>query len=164
MALCAIHLRATLLRRVSPVRCNASFPVNQPVAVRCCFPAILIAEYPNPAFTIPAQPVGAEPSVMAVINGSNRTLAQHRHPDQPINILHSLDLRLDNTHSLNDTRPWFSSSPRSIVYNTVILASRDNNFVTLSSRRSQRMPNWLLRLWRKIVGFRHTQPIPTPTT
>jgi hypothetical protein len=37
-ARCAIRLRATVLQRVSPVRCSASFPANQPVAARCCFP------------------------------------------------------------------------------------------------------------------------------
>ena len=48
---------------------------------------------------IPAQPVRAEPSIMAVVGGSKRTLTHHGRPDQSIDVLDRLDLRLDNPHS-----------------------------------------------------------------
>ncbi len=68
----------------------------QPAAT---FPSVLIAQYTDVALTIPAQPVRAEPSIMAVVDGSKRTLAHHGRPDQSINLLNRLNLRLDNTHS-----------------------------------------------------------------
>jgi hypothetical protein len=68
----------------------------QPAAT---LPTVLIAQHTDVALMIPAQPVRAEPSIMAVVDGSKRTPAHHRCPDQSINVLDCLNLRLDNTHS-----------------------------------------------------------------
>ena len=61
---------------------------------------VLIAQHTDVALMIPAQSVRAKPSIMAVVDGSKRTLAHHRRPDQSINLLDRLDLRSDNPHSL----------------------------------------------------------------
>jgi hypothetical protein len=90
------------------------------------FSTILVAKHPNLALSIPAQPVRAEPPFATVINGSNRTFANHGRPDQSINLLDRLDLRLDNTHLLHDTRLLRASSTGSVIYNTVILAGNVN--------------------------------------
>ena len=99
------------------------------------FPTILIAKYSNPAFTIPTQPVRTEPPTAAVIDGSNRTPANHCRPDQSINVFDRLDLCLDNAHLPNDTRPLSVFPMRSIIYNTVILMTRPSEprFKPLSS-------------------------------
>ena len=91
----------------------------QPAAT---FPSVLIAKHTDVALMIPAEPVRAEPSSMAVVDGSKRTLANHGRPDQSINLLDRLDLRLDNAHSFKDIRLPPETSMGSIVYNTVILA------------------------------------------
>jgi len=57
-----------------------------------------------------------------VIDGSDRTFANDGRPDQSINVLDRLDLRLYNTHVLHDTGPLSLISTVSIFYNTVILA------------------------------------------
>ena len=62
-------------------------------------PTVLITQHTNLAFVIPAQPVGAEPPITAVIDGSNRTFANYGRPDQSINLLDRLDGGLDNTQS-----------------------------------------------------------------
>ena len=62
-------------------------------------PSVLIAQQTDVALMIPAQPVRAEPSTMAVVDGSKRTLAHYRCPDQSINLLDCLKIRSDNTHS-----------------------------------------------------------------
>jgi len=51
------------------------------------FSRVLIAQHPDVAAVIPAQPVRAEPSVMAVVAGSKWTLAHDRCPNQPVNVL-----------------------------------------------------------------------------
>jgi hypothetical protein len=63
------------------------------------FPSLLIAQDTDVAWVILAQPVWTEPPIMAVVDGAKRTLAHHGRPDQSINVLDRLDLRLDNTHS-----------------------------------------------------------------
>ena len=60
--------------------------------------AVLIAEYAEPSLSIPAQPVRAKQSEPLLIRGLDRLLIRHRSPDQPINILHRLDPRLDDPH------------------------------------------------------------------
>ena len=90
----------------------------QPAAT---FPSVLIAQYTDVALMIPAQPVRAEPSIMAVVDGSKRPLAHHSRPDQSIHLLDRLDLGLDNAHSFKDIRLPRETSMRSIIYNTVIL-------------------------------------------
>ena len=62
------------------------------------FSAVLIAQYTHFAFFIPAQPVRAKQPRESVIAGRNRAPLRHGSPDQPINILYGLDLRLNNTH------------------------------------------------------------------
>jgi hypothetical protein len=93
----------------------------QPAAT---LPRVLIAQHTDIALMIPAQPVRAEPSIMAVVDGSKRTLAHHGRPDQSINLLNGLDLRLDDTHLFKNIRLPRGTSMGSIFYNTVILVCR----------------------------------------
>lgn len=62
------------------------------------FPRVLIAQHTDVALMVPAQSVRAEPSIMAMVDRSKRTLAHHGRPDEPINVLDCLDLRFDNAH------------------------------------------------------------------
>jgi hypothetical protein len=48
-------------------------------------------------------------------------LTDHSLPDQAINVLDRLNLRLDDTHLLHDTPALPSFSTGSVFYNTVIL-------------------------------------------
>jgi hypothetical protein len=61
------------------------------------FSAVLVAQHTHFAFLVPAQPVRAKQPRESVIAGGNRTLARHGGPDQPVNLFHCLDLRLNNT-------------------------------------------------------------------
>ena len=70
---------------------------------------------------IPAQPVRAEPSIMAVVGGSKRTLTHHGRPDQSIDVLDRLDLRLDNPHSSRGYPAAAKNFNGFVFYNTVIL-------------------------------------------
>ena len=113
-----LHSAEFLQRNTAPV-CRRAGRLQSTATL----PSILIAQHTNLAFVIPAQPVRTEPPIAAVIDGSNRTFANHGRPDQSINVLDRLDLRLDNTHLLHDTRLSPGSSMDSIIYNTVILGS-----------------------------------------
>jgi hypothetical protein len=90
---------AQLLQRYTPPVSRRAVSLQSTATL----PTILIAQHSDLALAIPAQPVGAEPSIPAVIAGSNRTLAHHGHPNQSINVLDRLDPRLDNAHPLYDT-------------------------------------------------------------
>ena len=94
-----LHSAEFLQRQTAPVRWRVGR--LQPAAA---LTGILIAQHPNPAFVIPAQPMRTEPPVAAVIDGSNRTLAHDGGSDQLINVLDRLDPCLDNTHPFHDTR------------------------------------------------------------
>ena len=61
--------------------------------------AILVAQHPKFSGTIPAQPVRAKQPKPLVIDGFYRLLVRYGRPDQPIDVLNSLDSCLDNTHS-----------------------------------------------------------------
>jgi hypothetical protein len=86
--------------------------------------SVLVAQHTKLPLVIPAQSVGTEPSIAAVIGGANRTLTHHARSEQLIHVLDRLDLRSDNPHHLYDTRLSRSFSMVSIVYNTVILGPR----------------------------------------
>ena len=64
----------------------------------------------------------AEPPIPVVIGGTNRMLTDHSRPDQAINILDRLNLRLDDTQLLHDTRLGHHPQPVQYFFNTVILA------------------------------------------
>ena len=64
------------------------------------FSAVLIAQYTQFAFLVPAQPVRAKQPRKSVVDGGNRVPARHSSPDQPVNLFHCLDLRLNNTHGI----------------------------------------------------------------
>ena len=110
-----LHSTEFLQGNTTPV-CRRAGRLQSPATL----PTILITQHTNPAFVIPAQPVGTEPPIPAVIDGSNWTFALHRRPDQSIHVLDCLDPRLNNTHLLHDTRLSPGSSTGSTIYNTVI--------------------------------------------
>src|ERR1035441_3151278 len=112
-----LHSAEFLQRNTTPVGRRANC-----LQSTATLPAILITQHTALAFVIPAQPVRAEPPIPAVIAGSNGTSAHHGRPNQLVDVLDRLDLRLDNTHLLYDIRLLQSSSMDSIIYNTVILA------------------------------------------
>ena len=62
------------------------------------FPTVLIAEYAKPSLSIPAQSVRAKQSKPPLIHRLDRLFVLHGSPDQPINLLHRLDLCLDDPH------------------------------------------------------------------
>ena len=62
--------------------------------------AILVAQHPKFSGTIAAQSVRTKQPKPLVIDGFYRFFVRYGRPDQPINILNSLDLCLDNAHSL----------------------------------------------------------------
>ena len=60
--------------------------------------AVLVAQYAELPFPIAAQSVRAKQSMPALLVGFDRLFVRHGSPDQPINLLHRLDLRLDDPH------------------------------------------------------------------
>ena len=68
-----------------------------------------------------------------MINGSHGTLANHSRPDQLINVLDRLDLRLNNTHPPLRYPAAPRSSMGSAIYNTVILAAGETSEVILAA-------------------------------
>ena len=81
--------------------------------------AILIAEHARFAQTIAAQPVRAKQPRELLVDGSDRLPVRHRHPNQPVHVLHRLDLCLDNSSQLHDTAGALSLY-LSTIYNTVV--------------------------------------------
>ncbi len=76
-----------------------------PVCRRTCwlqpalaFAAVLIAEDAKPSFPIPAQSVRTKQSMPLLVRGFDRLFVRHGSPNQPIDVLHCLDLRLHDTH------------------------------------------------------------------
>jgi len=67
------------------------------------FSPVLIAQPTHFAFLVPAQPVRAKQPWESVIAGRHRAPVCHGSPDQPINFLHCLNLRLNNTHNFHVT-------------------------------------------------------------
>jgi hypothetical protein len=61
--------------------------------------SILVAQHPQFSGTNPAQSVRTKQPKPLVIDSFYRLPARYGRPDQPINILNSLDSCLDNTHS-----------------------------------------------------------------
>src|SRR5262245_8307977 len=60
--------------------------------------AILIAQHPKFPSSIAAQSVRTKQPKPLIIDGFYGLLARYSRPDQPINILNSLDPCLDNSH------------------------------------------------------------------
>lgn len=67
------------------------------------FSSVLIAQHPQFAFLVPAQPVRAKQPRALVITGGNRALVRHGSPDQFVDLFDCLNLRPDNTHSFHIT-------------------------------------------------------------
>ena len=61
--------------------------------------AVLVAQHAKVSGATSAQSVRTKQPKPLVIDGFYRLFARYGCPDQPINILNSLDLCLDNTHS-----------------------------------------------------------------
>jgi hypothetical protein len=71
------------------------------------FSAILIAKHPKFSRPVPTQPMETQQPRPPIINRLNRLFARYGRPDQPINVLDSLDICSDNTHlSSRYRRPW----------------------------------------------------------
>src|SRR6187402_1087467 len=70
------------------------------------FSAVLTAQYTDFASSVTAQSVRAKQPRESVIAGRNRAPVRHGSPDQPVNLFHCLDLRLNNTHNFHVTAPW----------------------------------------------------------
>jgi hypothetical protein len=83
--------------------------------------AILVAQHPKFSGTIAAQSVRTKQPKPLVIDGFYRFFVRYGRPDQPINILNSLDLCLDNAHSLPIRASPDVTSRGIDIYNTVIL-------------------------------------------
>ena len=82
---------------------------------------ILITKHARFTQTIAAQPMRAKQPREIFVNRADRPFILDCRPDQSVHLLHSLDLRLDNTHP-NFTIPPVALSPcHSTVYNTVVL-------------------------------------------
>ena len=60
--------------------------------------AILVTQHPKFSGAIPTQSVRTKQPKPLVIDGFYRLFASYGTPDQPINILHRLDLCPDDTH------------------------------------------------------------------
>ena len=89
------------------------------------FAAILIAEHARLAQAIAAQPVRAKQPRQIFIDGPDRSLIRYRRPNQPIHLLHGLNLRLNDTHP-NFTIPLVALSLcPSAIYNTVVLVGSE---------------------------------------
>lgn len=97
--------------------------------------AILIAEHARLPQAIAAQTVRAKQPRQLFIDGADRLLVCDRRPNQPVHILHRLDLYLDDTHP-NFTIPTTGVIIMiiKIVYNTVVL---EPNLRPHRSRRVQ---------------------------
>src|SRR5581483_3409099 len=57
------------------------------------------------------------------IDSADRPLVGHRRPDQPVHLLHRLNLRFDDTHLNFTITPAELCLYQTIVYNTVVLGS-----------------------------------------
>ena len=62
------------------------------------FSAVLIAQHPKLFLLIPAQSVWAKQPIAPMIAGFYRLFGRHCNPDEPVNILDGLDLRLNDPH------------------------------------------------------------------
>jgi hypothetical protein len=62
------------------------------------FAAVLVAQCAELPFPIAAQSVRTKQSMPALVVGFDWLFIRHGSPDQPINLLHRLDLRRDNPH------------------------------------------------------------------
>ena len=62
------------------------------------FAAILIAEHARLAQAVAAQPVRTKQPREFFIDRTDRSLIRYRRPNQPVHVLHGLDLCLDYTH------------------------------------------------------------------
>src|ERR1700756_1446233 len=86
------------------------------------FATVLITEHAKPSFAIAAQSVRTKQSKPALISRFDRLLVRHSSPHHPVNLLHRLDLRLNNTHlklTLNHLTDLSSTVP--IFYDPVVL-------------------------------------------
>jgi hypothetical protein len=75
--------------------------------------AILIAEHARLPQAIAAQPVRAKQPREFLVDGSDRSSVRHRRPNQPVYVLHRLDLCFDDTHP-NFTIPLVALSSHQI--------------------------------------------------
>src|SRR5262249_56838438 len=82
-----------LQRHTTPV-CRRARRLESALAIA----AVLVAQYAELPFPIAAQSVRAKQSMPALVVGFDRLFVRHGSPDQPINLLHRLDLRLDDPH------------------------------------------------------------------
>jgi hypothetical protein len=80
-------------RNTTPV-CNRTWRLKSAPA----FAAVLITQHAKPSFHIPAQSVRAEQPMPTLVAGFHRLLVRYCSPDNLVNLLHSLDLRPDNSH------------------------------------------------------------------
>ena len=62
-------------------------------------------------------------SVALLVYGADRLSVRDRRPNQPIHLLHSLDLSFDNSHSIFTIAPAAATATVSTRYNTVVLAA-----------------------------------------
>src|SRR3954451_1213373 len=89
---------------------------SSPLSLSC---AVLIAQDTKFAVLVPAQPVRAKQSWESVIAGANRAPVRDSSPDEAINLLHWLDLRLnDNTHHFHVTAVSTALSLRRHIFMT----------------------------------------------
>ena len=83
-----------------------------------------MAEHARLAQAIAAQPVRTKQPRKIFIDGADRLLVRYRRPNQPVHVLHRLDLRLDDTYPNFTIPPVVLSLDPSIFYNTVVLGDR----------------------------------------
>jgi hypothetical protein len=81
------------------------------------FAAILITKNAKLFSTIPPQAMWAEQSRAVFVDGGEGLFAGNRSPNQSVDILHSLDLRLDDSHRLSRyrARGYLIESPQFIT-------------------------------------------------
>src|SRR5215831_11814880 len=112
------------------------------------FAAVLIAQYARLAQAIAAQAVRAEQPREFFVDGVNRSPILDRRPNQPVHLLHGLNLCLDDTHPNLTIPPLALCLSASIVYNTVVLGKLLGKFPVSQS----------LSIWGSRES-RHPEPV-----
>src|ERR1700739_1397697 len=89
----SLHPAEVLERHTTPVG-RRTHRVESALA----FATVLITEHAKPSFAIAAQSVRTKQSKPPLISRFDRLLVRPSSPHHPVNLLHRLDLRLNNTH------------------------------------------------------------------